>query len=317
MTTHFKVSSPYYYSTPLSKTIESNLIVFFDWGFIDYGAYTNVRINTSGAYGGNFSQLRPVNDPNYTNGRVWEAIRGNWVWESGLSFGTPIRISGVYINNTINTSGYTIDYNNGRIIFPSAISTGNNVKVEYSYKEVQVMSASDNPVFKQVQYKSRRPGDNQFTWGSGLYTAFSTNKVNLPCVSVEVFSRKNDPFQVGGGQYANYVAKFHIMGESDQEVSKISDVICDQDRKIIFAFDLDQMATANAFPLKFDGSLNSNPLSYPDLVKLSGVGGYRTEKFHQGKIRMYDCKSQTGKWIHQNLYMNTVDMYVEVIVPTI
>lgn len=314
MTTHLKVSTPYFYSTNLSKLVEANLISFFDWGFIDYGAYTNVVPNVSGAYG-DFSRLRLVNDPNFSSGKVWEGIRSNWVWESGLQFGTPLQVSGIYVNNTFTTSGYKVDYPNGRIIFDTAISSTSIVRVGHSYKEVQFISARDNPLFREIQSRSRTPSDSNFLISSGNYIGNSQNKINLPSVSVEVYSRDNKPYQIGGGNYVNYTAKFHIIGESDTEVSKIADTLTDQDDKIIFAFDIDTMATNNAFPLKWDGTLANGAKSYPDLIALSGLGGYRTTKIDQGKIRMYDCKSQNGKWLTQNIYMNTVSMVVQVIVP--
>lgn len=310
MTTHLRVSADNFSKTSVQETIEANLIAHFDWGFIDCGAYTNVVPNISGAYG-DFSRLRYVNDPNFSSGKVWEGIRGNWVWESGLQYGTPLRISGVYVNNAFTTSGFKIDYNNGRVIFDSGIATNSNVRLGYSYKEIQFLAARNNPLFKQVQSRSRRPDDTNFLISSGNYLGYSATKINLPVVSIEVISRKNTPYQIGGGSYANYVAKFHILGESDTEVNRVADIICDQYDRTIFAFDLDTLAQQNAFPLKFDGTLASGARSYPDLV----ASGFWTTKFDQSKIAIMDCKSQQGNWIHQNLYMNTIDMSVQVVLP--
>ena len=314
MTTHLKVSAPYFYSTNVSKLIEANLISFLDWGFIDYGAYTNVVPNVSGAYG-DFSRLRPVNDPNYTNGRVWEGIRSNWVWESGIQFGTPLKVSGVFLNDVLTTSGYQVDYPNGRIIFDTAKATSSIVRCGHSYKEVQFIPGRNNPLFQEAQTRSRKPSDTNFLIGSGNYLGFTQNKINLPCVSIEVVDRQDSPYQVGGGYWSDFRVKLTILGESDYEVSKIADILVDQEEKIIFAFDIDQMASANAFPLNFDGSLASGAKSYPDLIALSGIGGYRTTTFYQGKIRMYDTKSNTGQWLHQNLYLSNVDMVAQVILP--
>lgn len=314
MTTHLNLTGTSYKDTDVTSLVESNIISFFDWGFTDCGGYTNVYINISGGYG-DFARLKPANDLNFSSGRVWEGIRGNWVWESGLAYGTPIRISGVYVNNVYTTSGYQIDYPNGRVIFNNPISTSSIVKLNHSYKEVQVTSCRDNPLFKQVQYRSRKPDETGFLISSGNYTGYATNKINLPTVSVEVISRGNSPYQLGGGKYSNYTVKFHILGESDFEVKRISDLLVNQEEKTIFAYDLDSMALANAFPLNFNGTLASGAKCYPDLVSHSGVGGYRTILIDQGKIRFHDCKSQTGKWIHQNLYMTTVDMSAQVILP--
>ena len=79
----------------LGDLLQAGIISFFDWGFQNIGAYENVNIPTSGVYGGDRHILRPVQTPYYTNGRVWEGYRSNWIWESGFSQPVqPIQISG-------------------------------------------------------------------------------------------------------------------------------------------------------------------------------------------------------------------------------
>ena len=90
----------------LSNMLLENMITFYDWGFLDKGAFYNIDIPESGLYGGDKHKLRPVEDPNYNDGQVWEAYRSNWVWETGVSIDTePTRISGVFINSAFRATG--------------------------------------------------------------------------------------------------------------------------------------------------------------------------------------------------------------------
>lgn len=75
--------------------IEVNLREFFNWGFLAAGAWTDIEIPESGAYGGSWSQLNMVADPSYPSGQVWETPRMNLCYESGVNYNglDPIQIS--------------------------------------------------------------------------------------------------------------------------------------------------------------------------------------------------------------------------------
>jgi len=153
----------------ITEAIEDNLISYIDWCFLQMGAFFNVEIPSSGAYGGNLNTLRPVDDPRYTDGQIWESYRQNWVWESGLQTSTqPINISGVFINNTFlpRGSGYSIDYKHGQLIFDTPRSITSNVKLAYSHKWINVVGASEVPWFRTGQTRSFRVDDSNFSVGS-------------------------------------------------------------------------------------------------------------------------------------------------------
>ena len=115
-------------NTLLNSELEGNLKGFLDWGMLGIGGWFNVEIPTLGAWGGQFDQLRLVDDPSYTRGQVWETARKDWVWETGTPYtgGDPIAISGIYINSTLYgtgdaTYGHHYNYPLGRVVFDSAI----------------------------------------------------------------------------------------------------------------------------------------------------------------------------------------------------
>jgi hypothetical protein len=131
--------------TLLSSELENNLKWYLDYGLLGIGGWSNVNIPEAGPYGGNYDRLRPVNDPSYSDGQVWESSRKDWVWETGSPYSgyDPIQISGVYINSTIRTTGevgyeHHYDYPLGRVVFDSAISQSETVQIEYSHRNVQV-----------------------------------------------------------------------------------------------------------------------------------------------------------------------------------
>lgn len=303
---------PQYYNTKITKTIESNLIEFINWGFVNAGAYTNVSPPKSGAYGGDFSVLRKVDDPRYTDNTVYEAVRGNWVWESGMDYGSPLEPI-VYLD-TVQTSGYNVDYINGRVIFDEA-QTG-SVTAQYSFKEIKVVSASDNPISRTIQMLSRRPDDTNFLANSGVHMALRDSQVQLPCISIESVGRHSNGWEIGGStlQVKN-TNKCYILGESDYEVKQIADTLCDQENKSLRLFSLDRMATENAFPLDQNGYLNPSALSYPDLVQPSALGGFLySDGAFAGKTRIIDTEAQTGQWINSNIYLTTVTLVTDTII---
>ena len=89
--------------TLLMSELENNIKSFFDWALLKIGSWTDVDIPTSGAYGGDFSNLKAVTDASYTNGQVWQGARKDWVWETGVNYIVPDEtgsISGVSYNGT-------------------------------------------------------------------------------------------------------------------------------------------------------------------------------------------------------------------------
>ena len=134
----------------ISDILQKNFVYFFDWGFTSSGAYTNVNIPGTGFYGSDKSRMQPLQDPNY-NGRVWQTQRQNWVWETGLNRGSPISISGVFVNNTFVNSGYKIKPKEGQIVFYLPISPTANVRISYSTKRVNVLPANAVPWLKNIQ----------------------------------------------------------------------------------------------------------------------------------------------------------------------
>lgn len=127
----------------LMSQIENNIKGFLDWGFLNIGGFINVSRPDTNIFNNPLAVLKPTQDPNYTNGQVWQTMRKDWVWEDDVTYSqcvqpaptgvisyevpcpsglleespcpeeniqsiTPILIDGIYINNVfypLNTTG--------------------------------------------------------------------------------------------------------------------------------------------------------------------------------------------------------------------
>jgi hypothetical protein len=267
----------------LSDNLEINFAAFLQWSLLSIGAFENVRIPSSGAYGGDKHRLRLVDSPYHASGQVWEAFRNDWVWESGIPYHTqPIRVSGVYVNGTFHslsaTGAYahTVDYPLGQVRFSSAISPSSVVTCEYSYRYVQVHTA-DHPSFQQIQTNSFRVDDNTFLLeGSGAWHSFSQNRLQLPALVIEAAPTVALQYGREVGSLASVTTKevrVHVLTEERWWYKQLNDLFLLQYQKRLSAFDKNLLDQKGLFPLLFDGSISSSGKMYPDWIKPTGEGG--------------------------------------------
>jgi len=260
-----------------SDNIESNLVEYFNWGFLNKGAFFNVSITDDAA------RLRPSEDPNFVQGTVWEPNRNAIIWESGLEYSVqPISISGVYVDDVFYSSSVTgtyshyIDYSLGRVVFNDPVSiTDSVVKMEYSTKYCKFYT-SDVHWFRQLTFGSLDTDDVHFLqYGSGAWNVLSQNRVQLPCVIIEATPvRDFRGYQLDGGQIMRQEARFHILTENTWDRKAIFDAISLQNEKTIYSFDKNLIRDNNDFQLTQNGSLSSGAKTYPQLIMATGDGGY-------------------------------------------
>jgi len=290
-----------------TEAVESNLIEFINWGFLQLGAYHNIAIPASGAFGGNRHRLISAQDPRYTNGQVWEAYRKNWVWESGVSQATaqPVAISGVFVDGSFipKGSGCHINYKNGQVIFDSPISTTSTVQLEYSHKWVDVVGANNVPWFRKTQTRSFRVDDAAFTAGSGGWNDLAENRLQLPLVAVEAVGKDYEGYQLGGHQYVRTGVVLHVIAEDPQTAKRIASVLAEQSESTFFMYDPDLLAVHNRYPLDYRGEITPSAICYPDLIRPVASGGYRyNSKVQNGKLRISTSVEQETDRLHENIY---------------
>lgn len=255
-------------SSTISDILTKNFVYFFDWGFASSGAYTNVNIPGTGFYGTDKSRMQLHSDPNYANGRVWQTQRQNWVWESGLSRGTPVPVTGVFVNNNFVSSGYKIKPKEGQVVFDSPISPTSNVRISHSTKRVNVLPIDSVPWLKNIQRRSFESSSS--FGGSGEFAMLGQTRVQLPAITVDVIPPKDYiPYQLGGGKEHLNDVIFHVVAESSSECKELLDKICFQSGRTIKLFNPSTAAVSGVRVFDGNGFLSNsaNPSgTYPNLV---------------------------------------------------
>ena len=302
-------------NTLLSSEIENNMKWFLDWAFLGIGGWSNVTMPTSGAFGGTFDTLRLVNDPSYSNGQVWEGARKDWVWETGSSYEgyDPIQISGVYVNGVLKGTGdatYAHHYNYplGRVVFDNPISTTDTVKVEYSYRNVQVYVADEAPWWDELQYNSLRVDDTYYSsTGSGSWGILANHRVQMPAIVLETVPRRRfKPYQLGDtSQFVQQDIVFHIVGENRWWRNQLVDIHSYQIDSQLWLFKTDTLIGSGAYPLDYRGMKVSSPLNYDDVVN--------TPQYRYLLARMTDMSITEMESYDARLHEGTVRATLEVV----
>tara|TARA_B100002019_G_scaffold16426_2_gene12909 strand:+ start:8639 stop:9625 length:987 start_codon:yes stop_codon:yes gene_type:complete len=303
----------------LNNDILDGIIEFFDWGLLGKGNYFNVSLNEEAPNGEDYSRLRPVEEPRFSNGQAWEGFRGNWVWQTGISYSpSPITtnnggypgISGVYVNdsfhahNSVGTYAHHVDYDNGRIVFDSPIPTGSKVQAEYSYKWINVTYACNLPWIRQLQQNSNQPDTNFIDGKDSDVQIPPESKIQLPTIAVEVVpTRRFKGYQLGGGQLVYTDVIFHCIAEDEITRNALVDMVSLQNDKTIQLFNTNKIHEDGVYPLNYQGSPVLNAKEYPELVI--------SEDYNGGRLRLTNAQVQGMTAINSNIYGGIVRMTTE------
>lgn len=263
-------------NSTLIDNLKDSVTTFFDWATLETEAFFNVNYPAPGPYGGDYTVLSPVHDPNYVDGTVWEGKRSNWVWEKDLSASSyqPIQISGVYVNNTFvpaSSTGvyaHTINYLDGRVIFNNPVATSSNIHCNHSFKYFN-WSSSDAPWFREVIFDTFRP---DMVDASGKVNIMQKNRINMPAIIVEVApARTMEPYSIPRGQWVRQDVKFHIYAESTADRDKLVDIITYQKDRNIVGYDRDKVFNSGMMPLTYPGNLTGTTYCYPDYIDVNNA----------------------------------------------
>ena len=310
----------------LMNQLESNMKIYLDWAMLNIGGFTNVERPQSGAYGGDFSVLRRVDDPYYTAGRVWESARKDWVWETGVDYTDatgggpynpyPITTGSVLVNGSTSGGNFVAMNPLGRIIFDNPVGLTDTVSMTgYSYRDVQVYRAQDADWWRQIQFQSFSPDRSDFNQvGSGAWSILGHHRIQLPAIVVEAVARgRTSPYELGNESLIREQdILFHILSEVRSSRNNLADFIISQADSSIWLFDTNEIAASSAFPLTASGEIAAGALMYPDLVDIPQSGGYRWKK-----CRFTNATVTELEGLHPNLYEGSVRITTEVIMGTI
>jgi len=273
------------------EVLRDNIISWLDESFLNIGGKIDT-VNVDTAYG-KFNELTKLSPTQYYS------RRGNWVWEPNKG----INISGVYVNNVFQTSGYSINYRDGIVTFDSPVNLP--VKVNYSHKYIETFNAQENNFFR-VDDESFEVHDDFFITGSGL--ELPKNRIQLPAIAVETINRDTrSPYEIGNtSHFRETQVLLRILSNSDSVSSRIADFITDQKETTINMFDTEKVAMSGYYPLNYDGTINfvSGYHSF-----LSNVLPYNTIK--NANVFIKDAYSEDLNYITPNLCKVTVRLNIE------
>lgn len=295
----------------LLNILESNMKNFLDWSFLHIGGWFDIARSDQNLYGENYHyKLNLVEDPSYESGQVWQTPRKDWVWETGISYEStsPTAISGVYVDGSLVTSGYSINYPLGQITFDSAIDTTSDVQLDYSYRFIQIYRANDAPWFSLLQYSSFNTDDKDITqtaegeWSIGAY-----KRIQMPCVIIEALPRSRSlPYELGsGGLIFEQDIMLYVLAENKNDRNKILDIFRYQQDSVIYLYNTNEVAKNDNYPLDYNGSLKNNPLMYPSLVE-----NYKWRKCWFKTINLVELSTATP-----NLHTGAARVTAEIIYP--
>lgn len=299
----------------LINQLEDNLKSFFDWGFLNIGAFVNIEIPTSGLYGGVFSDLKSTTQPSYKPGQVWQSYKKDWIWETGVSYNghAPTQFSGIYINNNFypapTGSGnytYNINYPLGQIIFDKPLAPTASVKAEYSYRWCQVYKSSTNPYWQELQELSYKPAPQINQQGSGDYNIGAMHRVQMPAIIIEPIARSfSQPWQLGATNFSvDQDILLHVFTENAFDNNKIVDIIRLQKDKTITLYDINKVVNSGVYPLQYNGSINPIGLCYGSLLT-----HYRWNLCYFKEISVLNMESS-----NKNLHWCTLRLTAQVII---
>lgn len=260
----------------LLNNLETNFKTFFDWAFLCIGAWFDAKIDEYNVYSSTVSnsQLFYTTDPEYIDGQVWQGIRKDWVWESGINFNntSPIAISGAYIDNIFYSypSGeFSVDYPNGRVIFDTPIPVSAKVEMNYSYRNIQTYRANDNPWFSQLQYGTYNNSDIDIQRNEdGNWSISGNHRLQMPAIVIESVARsRSRPYELGNDNLIlEQDIAFYVLTETKNERNKLLDIIRIQQDLTTMLYDTNALSKNDEYPLEWNGDLRNNPLMYPGIV---------------------------------------------------
>jgi hypothetical protein len=307
----FKLAS-HYGDDHYIQHLENGLVSFTEWGLLKIGAWQEVPLSTSGIGGGDFSRLRLGDAPGYSAGQVWEGVRKQWVYETGVNHidgtgGTqnPLPVGTPTINGVAATGAYHVDYPNGRIIFDTAISSSATVKVAHSFKNVQIYKADECPWYNEIQYRSQSPESTHFQQqGSGNWSVGPNHRIQMPTIVIGAIARGNTaPFEIGNGKLWGYQdVMFHVFAENRADRNKLASILMAQTELNIWLYDSNIVSASGAFPLDYRGEFVGSNM-YPDIVSETNYR-YRRAKFRSGVLLGVESR-------HPNLHEGLVKMTME------
>jgi len=278
-----------------------NVKFWLDWGLLHHGAFSEYRYSDTSYYSDEDARLHAVPDERYGDGRVWEGVGPEWVWESGVAVANPpFQVSGINVNGAFYPTGTTgpcafhVDYQHGRIIFDRQQNLTDDVRADYCHRQVQVAFA-DHPDFRRLMQQSV---EDFLTDAEPSGTPAREHQVWLPSIFIQVDRGTQRGLQLGGGQIKTREVRLFIFADNPTDRNLLADWLDFQSRSALV------MADLNAAPFPFDayGDLASGALTWPQMAQ--GHPGY--------KLRIQNGEMARLNSVNPRLFRARVSWTVEI-----
>jgi hypothetical protein len=292
----------------ITSSLEDNIKSFLDWGFLNINSFVNVNIPETPSSNPNTYTLKPVNDPSVPNNSIWESSKKDWVYESNLNLTgqNPIPITGIYINNTFfpnfadnaigdlpqGNNSYRINYKLGQVIFPVAKPANLNIKLNYSYRYIQVYKSNENLIWKELLTY----GPSDYLGGDKKIT--SDHRVEIPSIIIEVIPRMyQTPYELGNVK--NIITQdvlLHVFADNPTQRSTIVDILTLQKDKDSYLYNINNLIKDQVYGLNANGTKNSNGLNYDQIIASDRyranayyIENSITTEYNQYSINLYNA----------------------------
>jgi len=207
----------------MKPTFTHNVInSFFLW-------FDNFLMTKGDAYKTYTTKLYNYQDPRLGGDKVvYGSPYKQWVYDKNIT-GATIP-SGFTINNqflSTGTSGMKIDFDNGRIIFNSGVSTGLNITGTYSAKEVNSY-ITDQPEDNLI-IENKFVTNSRFTVSENYIAPY--NPVT-PCIFASIETSHNTAFAFGGEDETKCIIKVVAFCENLYQLDGVLSVFGDSYNEI-------------------------------------------------------------------------------------
>jgi hypothetical protein len=207
----------------MKPTFTHNVInSFFLW-------FDNFLMTKGDAYKTYTTKLYNYQDPRLGGDKVvYGSPYKQWVYDKNIT-GATIP-SGFTINNqfvSTGTSGMRIDFDNGRIIFNSGVSTGLNITGTYSVKEVNSY-ITDQPEDNLI-IENKFVTNSRFTVSENYIAPY--NPVT-PCIFASIETSHNTAFAFGGEDETKCIIKVVAFCENLYQLDGVLSIFGDSYNEI-------------------------------------------------------------------------------------
>ena len=220
----------------------------------------------------------------------------SFVYDSGVTGANILTtVSGDFGSLSVGQSGMIVDYNNGRVLFPTSFGTGKLVSGSYAFKEINVYKANDTQekiVFTNKYYLNSR--FSRPITGLPPPNAFVT-----PAIFVTTEQTENEQWALGGLYNTKINVALTILAETNTQLENCLSLLADAKDAYL------PQLNSNVWPLNELGGLKSG-YNYNDIKTQYGDPSnlYAITDIQTSKV------SDSTK-IDESIYVGLADLTIE------